>query len=758
MPGDDSTHDANARGLVAGGKVFQRYTLRRALGQGGMGVVWLARDEKLEQEVALKFVADTWLHDPNAIERLKRETRRNLQLAHPNIVRIHDFVQDEHAAAIAMEFINGWSLWAMRVDRPHHIFSVEEITPWIRQLVSALDYAHREAQFVHRDLKPSNLLINQREQLKVSDFGIARSLGAQLTQTTGSGLVYGTVGYMSPQQALGEAPSVADDVYSLGATIYELLTGTPPFYKGEIMAQVMDLTPASMTERLHELGAEEVTIPWAWEDTVARCLAKPPAQRPASIAEVMRLLERTEAAPQADASAESDSHEQEFLARPFETQAEPSVQRAGRARNRFALLAAVSLVLLAVVVAGFLASRSFFDGSASAPTDDRPPALSPKEDKPPVASLNTTTPTEPTPPPVAPATTPGAPLTAGARDPAFHRIRIQGGHMEAMDAMAVQADGKILVGGYFERAGGEGHGSIVRFQPDGSVDPSFGTKAGGAVHGLAVQPDGKIILAGNFRTLNNNPSKTAGRIFSNGRFDSSFVVGSGGDLEARSIGLQPDGKVLISGSFLRFNGFAHQRLVRLHVNGAVDNTFQASFDWPPTHLVAQPDGKILVGGAFNRANGTAQKCLVRLRPDGSLDSSFQPPTSFYTKAVALLPDGKILIAASPGAVVRLNSNGSIDPTFQSVPLPNARLNALVVDSRARILVAGMFTALGNWPTDGVARLNSNGSLDRSFRNGHPLERNVHRLAVTTGDDVIASGYFSERLLRFLGSTKPAVPQ
>src|SRR5436190_752949 len=115
MPSDNAPDDSAARGLVAGATMFQRYRLRRLLGQGGMGVVWLVWDEKLEQEVALKFVADAWLHDPNAIERLKRETRRNLQLAHPNIVRIHDFVQDERAAAIAMEFVNGWSLWAMRV-------------------------------------------------------------------------------------------------------------------------------------------------------------------------------------------------------------------------------------------------------------------------------------------------------------------------------------------------------------------------------------------------------------------------------------------------------------------------------------------------------------------------------------------------------------------------------------------------------------------------------------------------------------------
>src|ERR1039458_9467389 len=139
------------RVLSAGQRVFERFYLKRALGDGGMGGVWLAHDRVLEQEVALKFLADHLLNDRTAIERLKHETRRNLKLSHPNIVRIHDFLQDANGAAVMMEYVEGWSLWAMKVDKPGQIFSIAEITPWLRQLFDALDYAHNHVGIVHRD-------------------------------------------------------------------------------------------------------------------------------------------------------------------------------------------------------------------------------------------------------------------------------------------------------------------------------------------------------------------------------------------------------------------------------------------------------------------------------------------------------------------------------------------------------------------------------------------------------------------------------
>src|SRR5439155_9837974 len=122
--------------------------------------------------------------------------------------------------------------------------------------------------------------------------GIAWSLRRIAVETDPNRLA-ATLGFLSPQLALGEAPSVLDDVYGLGATIYDLLTGTPPFYKGQVLAQVCERTPPSMTERLAELGIRD-SIPLVVEDAVALCLAKDPARRPQSVSEVLELLERSE--------------------------------------------------------------------------------------------------------------------------------------------------------------------------------------------------------------------------------------------------------------------------------------------------------------------------------------------------------------------------------------------------------------------------------------------------------------------------------
>jgi serine/threonine protein kinase len=301
MPNDGKKATPPAAGtkaleLIAGQRVFDRYYLKRTLGEGGMGVVWLTHDRVLEQPVALKFLAAHLFHDHHEVERLKLETRRNLKLAHPNIVRIHDFVQDARGAAIAMEYVDGWSLWSLRVDKPRQIFTAEEIAPWMRELCDALDYAHNEAHIVHRDLKPANLLLNSRGQIKITDFGLSRDLRPGTKPDPAHPRIVGTDIYMSLQQWTGEPPAVADDIYSLGVTIYELLTGKTPFHEGDIFQQLLELTPPSMTERLHEFGMDDVAVPLEWEETVAACLAKEPDRRPVSMREVALRLGLVEGA------------------------------------------------------------------------------------------------------------------------------------------------------------------------------------------------------------------------------------------------------------------------------------------------------------------------------------------------------------------------------------------------------------------------------------------------------------------------------
>src|SRR5205814_3840440 len=148
-----------------------------------------------------------------------------------------------------------------------------EIAGWLSQLCDALDYAHNRARVIHRDLKAANLMINQRSELKVSDFGIARSLGDSVSRLTMEQGRSGTLVYMSPQQLAGERGSHLDDIYSLGASLYELLTSKPPFYSGNIDRQIHERVAPSMTERRKELDIEPALLPSAWEETVAACLA-----------------------------------------------------------------------------------------------------------------------------------------------------------------------------------------------------------------------------------------------------------------------------------------------------------------------------------------------------------------------------------------------------------------------------------------------------------------------------------------------------
>ncbi len=281
------------RGFRAGQKIFRRYTLVRILGRGGMGVVWLARDEELERDVALKFLPDLVVHDLAVLDELKRETRRSLQLTHHNIVRIHDFVQDAESACISMEYIDGPTLSALRVEQPNRVFEPEVLLPWIQQICGALEYAHHHAKIVHRDIKPANLMLNGRGELKVADFGIARSLSDSVSMLTMARGSSGTLAYMSPQQLDGERASNLDDIYSLGATLYELLTSKPPFYSGGIERLIREKTPPSIAGRRQDLAIDtNQGIPEQWEQTIAACLAKDPSSRPQTALEVSNRLHR----------------------------------------------------------------------------------------------------------------------------------------------------------------------------------------------------------------------------------------------------------------------------------------------------------------------------------------------------------------------------------------------------------------------------------------------------------------------------------
>lgn len=278
----------------SGMTIFNRYKLERVLGRGGMGVVWLANDLKLERPVALKFLPSLIGLDPAAVKELKTETRRGLELSHPHIVRIYDFVDDEDAAAISMEFVDGKTLSEVRLATEGGVFTTEEVSKWLLGVCDALDYAHFQRKVVHRDLKPANIMITTKDAVaKVADFGIARSLSDTMSRLSAANMggASGTLPYMSPQQAMGERPLPTDDVYSLGATLYELFTGKPPFYRGDLPMQINSKIPPSVAERRKELdvNASEV-LPKLWEDAIAACLSKDPSLRPSCAGVLAEML------------------------------------------------------------------------------------------------------------------------------------------------------------------------------------------------------------------------------------------------------------------------------------------------------------------------------------------------------------------------------------------------------------------------------------------------------------------------------------
>jgi len=302
---DDKTSPESAGRYYEGRKVFGgRFVLKRKLGQGGMGQVWLGVDTDLAGcDVALKFTAPELTGDTKAMSDLRRAVTLGRELTHPKIIRIHDFHADAHEAAISMEYMPGQNLSEWQAQAPNGFFEVREIRDLLAQVCEVLDYAHQLATRNHRDIKPKNIMLDPATgTVKLADFDIGRRLTDTFSRNTGKE-PSGSLPYMGPQQLLGENSREQDDIYSLGATIYELLTGTPPFYMGDLREQIKCVIPPGMARRRRDLLAEQSIpglgepIPQTWEDGVAACLAKAREQRPASGADLMERLAVPSSAP-----------------------------------------------------------------------------------------------------------------------------------------------------------------------------------------------------------------------------------------------------------------------------------------------------------------------------------------------------------------------------------------------------------------------------------------------------------------------------
>lgn len=258
-------------GTVAPGKrLADRFVIERALGQGGMGAVYLARDEQLGEQVAVKVVGGMAALDPSAADRLRREASAARRISHPNVVRLHDIGHADGVLFLSMEYVPGGTL-ADLVSR-HGVLPLTRVRDVALQILEGLAAAH-EAGVVHRDLKPGNLLLDEYQRVKIIDFGLARL--PHLEGMTATNMIVGTVEYMAPEQIRGGSVDARTDIYALGAVLYHALTGRPPFAGDTPIAVGF----AHCTDPVTPPSALRPEAGQGWDAVVLRALSKDPGQR-----------------------------------------------------------------------------------------------------------------------------------------------------------------------------------------------------------------------------------------------------------------------------------------------------------------------------------------------------------------------------------------------------------------------------------------------------------------------------------------------
>jgi serine/threonine protein kinase len=278
------------------GFTIGNYRVIDRLGTGGAGNVYLAEHQLMRRRVAIKVLPTPHVGDPSLTERFRREARAAALLDHPNIVRIYDFREEEAASYLVLEHIDGPSLQKV-IDRRGAV-PVETACEYARQVAHGLQHAHEQG-LIHRDVKPANLLVDGAGVVKILDMGLARFTGddeGSLTRKFNTSVVLGTADYLSPEQAMDlHGVDVRADLYSLGATLFALLAGRPPFHDGTL-GQKLLWHQSRVPDRVDEVRPE---VPAELADLVARLLAKSPDERPGSAAEVAEAL-----APWADEAPE----------------------------------------------------------------------------------------------------------------------------------------------------------------------------------------------------------------------------------------------------------------------------------------------------------------------------------------------------------------------------------------------------------------------------------------------------------------------
>lgn len=258
-----------------------RYEVKSELGRGGMATVYRAYDPSFDREVAIKVLPREFLHNPQFLDRFKREIKTIAQLEHPAIVPVYDVGEHEGVPYFVMRFMPGGSLSDM-IKKGR--FTPEDTARIIERLASALSYAHRKG-IVHRDLKPDNILFSEEGYPFISDFGIAKFAQAANTNLTGSGII-GTPAYMSPEQATGDALDHRSDVYGLGVIVYHMLSGQQPYNADTPMGVAIK----HVTDPVPDIRLVAADLPEDLGGVMKTVLAKNRDQRYSSAVEFARAL------------------------------------------------------------------------------------------------------------------------------------------------------------------------------------------------------------------------------------------------------------------------------------------------------------------------------------------------------------------------------------------------------------------------------------------------------------------------------------
>ncbi|MGN1473601.1 MAG: protein kinase [Eubacteriales bacterium] len=326
------------------GRLFdRRYKIEEVIGNGGMAVVFRALDTLMDRTVAVKMLREEFADDEAAVRRFINESKAVAMLSHENIVNIYDVSVSDNLKYIVMEFIEGITLKNYVAE--HGALSFTEICSITEQILAALDHAHSRG-VIHRDIKPQNIMILKDGRVKVADFGIAKLPSAQTA--TESDRAIGTVYYISPEQASGRKVDARSDIYSLGAVLYELATGTLPFdNENTVSIALMQInnTPKRPRELKHD-------IPAGLESLILTAMEKNPADRFDSAAQMLRYLQKVEKHPNRAINLKEDS-----------------AKRGRHAASTMTpiILGVLSAFLLALIVAGIVVIKTlFFSGRGDA--------------------------------------------------------------------------------------------------------------------------------------------------------------------------------------------------------------------------------------------------------------------------------------------------------------------------------------------------------------------------------------------------------